>query len=248
MRILIIEDEEHLAHGLKFNFEQEGYEVVWAPDAQVGLKRFEESDPHPNLVILDLMLPGKSGYDVCQELRAIDRDVPILVMSARTLAEDRARAFDCGTDQYITKPFDLKELLSRVRNLLERRGPARLLEPLTDDEARIYRFANVRIDFRTFEVTVGDVPHKLTHREFELLRLFIRNEGQVLSRNEILEKVWGFRFVPTTRTVDNFVMRLRKHFESEPTDPHYFVSVRGAGYRFVANPKDASDARDSTSV
>jgi two-component system OmpR family response regulator len=244
MRILIIEDEEHLASGLKFNFEQDGYEVAVAPDGPTGLQLFRQADPPFDLVVLDLMLPGMSGYDTCEELRASDRDVPILVLSARTLAEDKARAFDCGTDQYVTKPFNLPELLSRVRNLIQRRGQRERQTPPSDE--RVYRFGSARVDFRTFEVTVDGEPRKLTQREIELLRLFIRNEGHVLTRREILEKVWGFRFIPTTRTVDNFVMRLRKHFEQDPTAPRHFLSVRGAGYRFVATQRDVSDGGNNT--
>lgn len=233
MRILIVEDEEHLAIGLKFNFEQEGYDVVAVNNGAAALRVFQDAETPFDVVILDLMLPGMSGYEICEQLRTISKDVGILVLSARTLSEDRTRAFDCGTDQYVTKPFELSELLSRVRNLAERRPRA----PTASTE-NTYRFRNVCIDFRTFQATVGDQQYALTPIEMKLLRLFVRNEGTVLSRAAILEKVWGIRPAPATRTVDNFVMRLRKYFEIDPANPRHFLSVRGAGYRFLANPTD----------
>jgi DNA-binding response OmpR family regulator len=237
MRMLIVEDEEALAQGLKFNFEQEGYEVLLAGDGPTGLKLFHESQPPVDLVILDLMLPGMSGYEACTAIRAVDKLVPVLVLSARTLSEDKMHAFDCGTDQYITKPFDLPELLNRVRNLMERhrtiqseaRGATE--SPAT---ASVFRFSNVVVNFQTYEVTVGDRVHNLTTLEMKLLRYFIEHAGQVISRHEILENVWDESAEVTTRTIDNFVLRLRKIIEPDPSRPRHIVSVRGTGYRFVA--------------
>jgi len=242
MRILIVEDEEALAQGLKFNFEQEGYEVLLAGDGPTGLKLFQESQPPVDLVILDLMLPGMSGYETCTAIRTIDKLVPVLVLSARTLSEDKMHAFDCGTDQYITKPFALPELLNRVRNLMERhrtiqsaaRGATE--SPAT---ATVYRFRNVVVNFQTYEVTVGERVHNLTTLEMKLLRYFIEREGQVVARHEILENVWDESADVTTRTIDNFVVRLRRIIEPDPTRPRHIVSVRGTGYRFVANDAEA---------
>ena len=237
MRILIVEDEEAIATGLKFNFEHEGYTVVLAPDGPTALEHFQNRPGPFDLVILDLMLPGMSGYETCQAIREIDEDVPVLVLSARTLSEDKAQAFDAGTDQYMTKPFKLPELLSRVRNLLERRRPARQQNanrapaPLEQ-----YEFANVKVDFNSFELTVGDASHNLTTMEAQLFRYFIENEGNVLARTQILEDVWGQDTIVTTRTIDNFVMRLRRLIEEDPATPRHLLSVRGTGYRFVANP------------
>lgn len=232
MRILIVEDEEHLATGLKFNFEAEGYDVSVATDGPSALKIFLEKAGAVDLIVLDLMLPGMSGYETCTALRAIDKEVPILVLSARSLSEDRTRAFECGTDQYLTKPFELRELLSRVKNLLERR---RLPRPAAqENDPNVHEFANARIDFRKYEVTVDNKPRKLTPFEMKLLELFVKNEGVVFSRAELLDKVWGISPAPATRTVDNFMMRLRKHFEVDPAQPRHFLSVRGAGYRFVS--------------
>jgi DNA-binding response OmpR family regulator len=237
MKILIVEDEQALAVGLKFNFEQEGYEVHCAGDGHRALELFRQADPPFDLVILDLMLPSMSGYETCEEIRKIDGQVPILVLSARTLSEDRTRAFDCGTDQYLSKPFALPELLSRVRNLTERRvqrqaGPAR-----DRRQPDVHAFGSVQVDFRKYTVTVGDRVHNLTPLELELLRYFIEHEGNVLSRLQILEDVWDQTADVTTRTIDNFVMRLRRIIEANPAEPRHIVSVRGTGYRFVAEPE-----------
>ena len=238
MKILIVEDETSLAAGLKFNFEQEGYEVVCAGDGPTALDLFRDAAPPFDIIILDLMLPSMSGYEICEAIRAIDNCVPILVLSARTLSEDRTRAFDVGSDQYLSKPFALPELLSRVRNLTERRQrlihspPVEL--PRHDD---LVRFGNAVVDFRKYEANVGDKVQRLTALEVELLRYFLRHEGDVLSRMQILEDVWDQSADVTTRTVDNFVMRLRRLIETNPAEPRHIVSVRGTGYRFIANPE-----------
>lgn len=234
MRILIVEDELHLAVGLKYNFEQEGYEVVVTSNGPDALAEFMKTPAAFDLVILDLMLPGMSGYEICRALRADDPYVPILVLTARTLSEDKAHAFDSGTDQYLTKPFELRELLSRVRNLLRRRSLVLRERANQPQPLEVYAFDNVHVDFRKFEVRVDSQTHPLTTLEMQLLRLFIQNEGTVLSRKEILDKVWGIDSDVTTRTVDNFVMRLRKLIEQDPANPKHLVSVRGTGYRFDA--------------
>lgn len=235
-RILIVEDEPPLAKGLKFNFEREGYDVVTAGDGPTALGAFENADDPFDLIILDLMLPGMSGYETCLKIRESDHEVPVLVLSARTLSEDKAQAFDCGTDQYMTKPFALPELLSRVRNLLERRPrggpPGRGVNGGRPPDE--YRFADVHVDFGAFQVTVDGTVHRLTTMELQLLRYFIENEGTVLSRSKILEDVWRETTGVTTRSVDNFVMRLRKIIERNPAEPRHLLSVRGTGYRFVA--------------
>ena len=240
MRILIVEDEEALALGLKFNFEQEGYEVLLAGDGPTALKLFQTSVPRIDLIILDLMLPGMSGYEICTAIRTTNKLVPIIVLSARTLVEDRMHAFDVGTDQYITKPFALPELLNRVKNLLERYRTI-----LTDvvstsssnDVAKpdTFAFGDVRIEFQAFEVYVGEKKYSLTTLEMQLLRYFIEHEGEVLSRHRILEEVWDQSADVTTRTIDNFVLRLRKILEPDPAQPRYILSVRGTGYRFLSH-------------
>lgn len=232
--ILIVEDENAIANGLRFNFEAEGYEPVVVGDGPATLRYFDEHPHTVDLVVLDLMLPGMSGYEICRAIRDRDLRVPILVLSARTLSEDKSHAFDCGTDQYMTKPFALPELLSRVRNLLKR---SRQLEQVYESAQRDdFDFGAVHVNFRTFEVKRGNDVNALTTMELQLLRYFIDHEGAVLSRSRILRDVWEQGAEVTSRTVDNFVMRLRKYIEADPGNPTHLLSVRGTGYRFVANP------------
>lgn len=245
MRILIVEDEEALALGLKFNFEQEGYEVLLAGDGPTALKLFHTAVPRIDLIILDLMLPGMSGYEICSAIRIVNKLVPIIVLSARGLVEDRMHAFDVGTDQYITKPFALPELLNRVKNLLERYRTL-LTDNVPNDtevvfEPSVYEFGNVRIDFQAFEVEVGEKKYSLTTLEMQLLRYFIEHEGEVLSRNKILTEVWDQSADVTTRTIDNFVLRLRKIIEPDPTRPQHILSVRGTGYRFLGGKSSVKE-------
>ena len=234
MRILIVEDETAISKVLKFNFEQEGYEVELALDGQSALEHFRRRRGSLDLIILDLMLPGKSGYEACREIRELDNDIPILVLSARTLSEDKALAFDCGSDQYMTKPFALPELLSRVRNLIERyrRMSARRAGP--GKVSGEHQIGRASVNFDTFEVRSDGETWQLTTMEQQLLRYFVEHKGVVLSRSRILEDVWGESTGVTTRSIDNFVMRLRKIVEPNPTTPVHLLSVRGTGYRFVA--------------
>jgi two-component system OmpR family response regulator len=231
--ILVVEDEQHLAFGIKFNLEAEGYEVSTAGDGPTALALIADDPRAMDLVILDLMLPGMSGYAVCEALRENGNDVPVLMLSARTLVEDRIRGYDVGADQYLQKPFELEELLSMTRNLLARRT-----NPGAQVDAKavgpVYAFGRATVNFDTFDVTVADDSIRLTHTEMKLLRYFAENEGIVVTRGELLEHVWGMSHMPTTRTVDNFIVNLRKYFEEDPAHPKHFLSVRGAGYRFVA--------------
>ncbi len=232
--ILVVEDEEHLAFGIKYNLEAEGYEVTTAGDGPSALKLLENGDHPADLVILDLMLPGMSGYAVCEAVRQKGNNVPVLILSARTLVEDRVRGYDVGADQYLQKPFELEELLSMTRNLLARR-PASLPAAKPREIDPVYNFGRAQVNFDTFQVMVGDEPVRLTHTEMKLLRYFVENEGSVVTRAELLEHVWGLSHMPTTRTVDNFIVNLRKYFEEDPANPRHFLSVRGTGYRFVAD-------------
>ena len=235
--ILVVEDEEHLAFGIKYNLEAEGYEVTTAGDGPTALKRLEDSQQPVELVILDLMLPGMSGYAVCDALRQKGNNVPVLILSARTLVEDRVRGYDVGADQYLQKPFELEELLSMTRNLLARRSVS-TSSPQRKEIDAIYEFGRASVNFDTFNVTVAGEPVRLTHTEMKLLRYFVDNEGSVVTRAELLEHVWGMSHMPTTRTVDNFIVNLRKYFEVDPANPQHFLSVRGTGYRFVAGGSD----------
>lgn len=246
VQILIVEDEEAIARGLQFNFEQEGYTAVLHGDGPSALKYFDEHAGEIDCVVLDLMLPGMSGYEVCRAIRDRDGIVPILVLSARMLSEDKAYAFDCGTDQYMTKPFNLPELLSRVKNLLDRRKRISRSPSVASAPAG-YSFGSVHIDFGKFELRKGDQMHPLTTMELQLLRYFCDHEGTVLPRNRILRDVWDQAAEVTTRTIDNFVMRLRKYIEDDPAKPRHLLSVRGTGYRFIARPDDANHLEESAS-
>jgi len=240
-RILVVEDEDSIAKGLKFNFEQEGYNPIVCRDGPTALTYFSSDSPAIDLVVLDLMLPGMSGYEICTSIREKSRSVPILVLSARTLSEDRAHAFDVGVDQYVTKPFALPELLSRCRNLLERNSRIGIgVAPAVPVSTGPFRFRNVEVNPRTFEIKVGDAVHQLTTMEMQLLRYFLEHPGEVLSRTQILRDVWDHSAEITTRSIDNFVMRLRKYIEIDAASPRHLLSVRGTGYRFVVETGAAS--------
>jgi two-component system, OmpR family, alkaline phosphatase synthesis response regulator PhoP len=240
--ILVVEDEEHLATGIKYNLVAEGYRVTTVGDGPAALKLLQEDPESIDLVILDLMLPGMSGYAVCEALRAFDMDTPVLILTARTLTEDRTRGFDVGANQYLTKPFDLDEFLSRVKNLLtfHSRNARQSRRPTG---MSTFAFAAAKINFDTFEVTVADEPVRLTQLEMTLLRYFVEHEGRVIPRRELLENVWGMPGTLNTRAPDQFIRRLRKTFEPDPAQPRHFLTIRDAGYRFLAKPEGNDEAR-----
>ncbi len=230
--ILVVEDEEHLAVGIKFNLEAEGYRVTAVGDGASALKAIEQVAQGIDLVVLDLMLPGMSGYQVCETLREQGNNIPVLILSARTLTEDRTRGFEVGADQYLNKPFDLDELLSRVKTMLtlyDRRVGLHVSRTL----GATYSFAKAFINFETYEVVVDNKPAKLTEQEMKLARYFFENEGRVIRREELLVEVWGMAATATTRAVDQFVRRLRVIFEPDPSKPRHFLTIRDVGYRFV---------------
>lgn len=233
--ILIIEDERHLSALIKFNLEHEGYRTTSMADGPTGLRFIEENPDSVDLVILDLMLPGMSGYAVCEALRKRGHALPVLILSARTLSEDRTRGFDAGANQYLSKPFDLDELLSRVRNLLTQ-FPRMIGSWTKEEPPRILEFGGARVNFTTFEVTVRGESHKLTHLEMKLLAYFDQHEGRVIPRQELLEEVWQMPGHMMTRAVDQFIRRLRKIFEKDPANPEHFLTLRDTGYRFVRSP------------
>ncbi len=244
-RILIVEDETHLANGLKYNLEAEGYRVTVVSDGPTALRLIEADHFAFDLILLDLMLPGMSGYAVSQRIREAEILVPILILSARSLSEDRARGFDVGANQYLTKPFDLDELLARVKNLL-RLYPkqSKQLASVLSNKVNEIQFGRCHINFDTYSVSVEDRELKLTHKELQLLRYFVENSGRVISRQELLAEVWGMSPELQTRSVDQFVMRLRKAFEIDPAHPRHFLTIRDAGYRFVI---ESTNGDDSTS-
>lgn len=232
--ILVVEDEEHLATGIRYNLQAEGYRVTTVGDGPSALEILASEEP-VHLLVLDLMLPGMSGYAVCETLRADGNDVPVLILSARTLAEDRTRGFDVGADQYLTKPFDLDEFLSRVKNLLGRASRRPTGEPAPET----VEFGEVLVDFTTFEATVAGEPVRLTQLEMKLLSYFVAHARRVIPRDELLREVWELPGDLNTRAPDQFVHRLRKAFEPDPSTPTYFLTIRDAGYRFV--PEGKSD-------
>ena len=245
MHILVVEDERHLAVGIKFNLEAEGYHVTVVGDGPSALAIIEADDLDVDLVILDLMLPGMSGYKVCEAIRAQGCDVPVLILSARTLAEDRTHGFDVGASQYLTKPFDLDELMSRVKNLLTHYKRRHQLDRVLPTKISTYEFANVRINFPQYEVTADGKPVQLTKREWELLHFFVENEGRLIPRQELLEKVWNLPGHVQTRAPDQFMLRLRKSFEPDPANPRHFLTIRDLGYRFVARPEGEGQRNES---
>lgn len=232
--LLIVEDEDHLARALRLNFELEGFEVVTAATGREAFGALARPRPF-QCIVLDVTLPDMDGFDICRRLREVGDYTPVLMLTARSLTDDRVEGLESGADDYITKPFELEELIARVRSAIRRRswdsrGPGR--------SSAVLSFGEARVDFETHEVTVrGEVLH-LTTLELDLLRYFAQNEGRVVSREELLQKVWKLRNHPNTRTVDNFVLRLRRHFEPDETHPRHFLSVRGAGYRFLRQPEE----------
>lgn len=231
-RILIVEDEAHLATGIRYNLLAEGFEADVAPDGTIGLKMAQDPALKYDLIVLDLMLPGINGYTICQTIRKSGNNIPVLILSARTLSEDRTRGFEVGANQYLTKPFELDEFLARVRNLLRLHGnaPVSAAEEKND---QIYQLGNAVVDFRTFEVSRNGEIVVLTSLEMKLLRYFIRRENEIVTREELQENVWEIPADVNTRAVDQFIRRLRKIFEEDPANPTFFITVRNVGYRYI---------------
>ncbi len=227
-RILVVEDEERLANGIAENLEVEGYRVEVVTDGRSGLEKILEEDY--DLVLLDVMLPELDGFTVCERARAQGRITPILFLTAKGGIDDRIRGLEAGGDDYMEKPFHLRELLLRVQVIL-RRWEWYRRETSPDP---LIRFGGNEFDCRTFEGRSWDgISHSLTQKEAMILRALAEQSGAVVSREQILEKVWGYDVFPSTRTIDNFVLRLRKRFEPDPENPRYFHTVRGVGYRFT---------------
>ena len=238
-RILVVEDEQHLADGLRFNLEAESYDAEVVDTGEAALERlFADADP-VDLVVLDVMLPGLSGFDVVRRLREAGRYLPVLLLTARGHADDVVRGFEAGADDYLAKPFDLSVLIARITALLRRhawgqRGkvPTETAPPTPDR----FEFAGRAVDFAALEIRRGDKVAPLTLMEANLLRFLVQHEGQIVSRKEILEQVWGVHEDTDTRAIDNFIVRLRRHLEDNPSEPRHLLTVRSVGYRFVAAP------------
>jgi len=229
--ILIIEDDPHISEGLQLNLELKGYQVSVAPDGPSGLQQYKTL--HPNLIVLDIMLPGIDGLSVLRNIRLEDQRIPILILSARGDIEDKIQGLTYGVDDYLAKPFNLDEFLLRVERLLLRGDWSRGNGPAAVSVPEIFSFGGNRIDFTTATAQgVGGKTIHLTEQELKLLKLFIANQGKPLSRSELLEIGWSYTGRISTRTVDNFVVRMRKYFEKNPKNPVFFRSLRSVGYVF----------------
>jgi DNA-binding response OmpR family regulator len=229
-RVLIVEDEQHLADGLRFNLEAEGFGVEVVDTGEAALARLlSRAQPAFDLVVLDVMLPGKDGFTVVSELREARQFVPVLMLTARGRPEDVLKGFAAGADDYLPKPTELAILLARIGGLLRR---SQWLRP-----TERYSFAGKTIDFDTLQLRVGERTLPLTLMEANLLRHLIAQEGKAVSRKSMLEEVWGLREDTDTRAIDNFIVRLRRYIEDDPARPKHLLTVRGVGYRFVAQPR-----------
>ncbi len=223
-RIIVIEDDRAILRGLKDNLEHEAYEVLTATDGQQGYRLIHEHNP--DLIVLDLMIPKIDGYELCRKVRSEGITTPILMLTARSEEANRVHGLDLGADDYVTKPFSVPELLARIRAILRRvQAPAVLPDNL--------RFGDACVDFKCFEARKGKEVLKLSRKEFGVLRLLAARAGQVVTRNELLDEVWGHESFPTTRTVDNHIASLRAKLEDDPSDPRHLITVHGVGYKLV---------------
>lgn len=227
LSVLLVEDEENLHEALKLNLELEGYEITSAFDGQEAIQKIEQE--YFDLIIMDVMLPGLDGISVTEHIRLQNNDVPILILSAKNTSADRVTGLKKGADDYLTKPFNLEELLLRVQKLIEKNRKMQEKDSVGD----VYTFGKNSIDFKAQEVlTRGGERLQISKKEAMLLKLLIENKNEVVPREKILQSVWGYNVYPTTRTIDNFILNFRKYFEEDSRNPQYFHSVRGVGYKY----------------
>ena len=232
-RILVVDDEAHLAEGIRENLEAEGYAAEVAHDGMEGLDKIRSR--HYDLIVLDVMMPKLNGLEVCEEIRREGLKTPVLFLTVKGDPEDRVRGLEAGGDDYLPKPFHLKELLLRVAAILKR-------SRWYAETAASREFGGNRIDFETYHARAWDgTEHALTHKEAMILKVLSEQDGAIVTREEILDRVWGYEVFPSTRTIDNFIARLRKRFERNPEAPAHIHTVRGVGYRFTAEPEPDSD-------
>jgi len=224
-RIFLVEDEKSIRDALKLNLELEDYEVIATGEGKKVLKMFKEQ--YFDIVLLDIMLPEVSGLEICEQIRLINMDVPIIFLTAKDASSDKINGLRKGADDYITKPFNLEELLLRIQILLKRS------KSKTSTSIESFEFGENTANFKTFQAKGTKGPFKLTKKESMLLKLLIERRGEVVSRQQILQSVWGYDVYPSTRTIDNFILSFRKYFEDNPKVPSFFHSVRGVGYKFV---------------
>ncbi|TAK41931.1 MAG: response regulator transcription factor [Saprospiraceae bacterium] len=225
MRILFVEDEENIRNVVKMNLEMEDFEVVDTGKGREAIRLFESQ--HFDLIILDVMLPEISGFDICEQIRLTNSEVPIIFLTAKDGTTDRISGLKLGADDYLTKPFHFEELLLRINNLIRRTAK----EP--ERSPAHFEFGGNKVNFRTFEARGNNGEFMLTKKEAMLLKLLTDRKNEVVSRNQILQSVWGYDVFPSTRTIDNFILSFRKYFEEDPHNPKFFHSVRGVGYKFA---------------
>ena len=238
--VLVVEDERHLAEGLRFNLEAEGYQVQLAETGEAALAMLSADSPGFDVVVLDVMLPGIDGFTVIAEMRQNGRFTPTLMLTARSHPDDVLRGFAAGADDYLTKPFELPILIARIRSLLRRTDWLRAAAKEAQAENQAvdrYEFGEKSVEFDLLELRVRDASFPLTLMEANLLRYLIHHEGKPVSRKSMLEEVWGLHEDTDTRAIDNFIVRLRRYIEDDPTTPRHLLTVRGVGYKFVATPK-----------
>ncbi len=223
-KILIIEDDPAIQKALQVSFENEHYEIITASD---GLDGFEKAqDTSINIIILDLMLPGKNGKEICKDLRSDGINTPILILTSRQEEMDKVLLFELGADDYVTKPPGIRELQARVKALLRRASQ-------TEKDIDIFTFGDINLDFRKQEAFKNKEQLKLSSKEFEIIKFFIQHEEEVIPRHQLLEEIWGYDVYPTTRTVDNYILNLRKKIEDDPSDPKHLITVHTSGYKFI---------------
>ena len=244
-RILVVEDEAHLAEGLRFNLEAEGYSVRVSGNGEDALKLLLKEKAGFDALVLDVMLPGKNGFTVARALRAAGNYIPVLMLTARSRPEDVLQGFESGADDYLPKPFNLAILIAHVGALLRRKTWLNEPSPSaakpatgTDDSQEAFRFGDKVFDFQNLRLQVGEKSLQLTLMESQLLRYLIQNSGHPVSRKAILEDVWDLHEDTDTRAIDNFIVRLRRYIEEEPSEPRHLVTVRGLGYKFVPFPEE----------
>ena len=234
-RIVVVEDETHIAHGLRFNLEAEGHQVDVFESGDSALERLLSNQDQTDLIVLDVMLPGMDGFEIASKLRQVNRFMPILMLTALGRPDDVLKGFASGVDDYLAKPFDLKILLARVNSLLRRQGwiqQSRLdTAPIRD---AVIHFAGFTVDCEALELRTSDAVHHLTLMELQLLTYLMKHRGIAVSRHQILQDVWNLPKDLDTRAIDNFIVRLRRYIEPDPAKPQYLLTVRGVGYKFVA--------------
>ena len=227
-KILVVDDEEHIAELIRYNLESNGYKILSANNGIDAMKIVLEE--RPNLILLDLMIPGKDGYDVCKEIRSTKEvmNTPIIMLTAKSEEIDKILGLELGADDYITKPFSVRELLARVKAVLRRFS-------IVESEENVLVFGDLTVDFEKREVLIKNNKLELTLKEFELLEILIRNKGKILTRDTLLDKIWGYEYIVETRTVDVHIRYLRKKIESDDKNPKFIETIRGVGYRFNPN-------------